>query len=593
MKIMHRPRSTAFEIFMRALHTQLLGFLVPLLAFSLVVLGVAYVVQAKQANQAVLGTAQALQDYMHNIYEQSDSLYLSMYHNDVMKAVDSLLSSKTISYADSRNVKMIMPWLRAVSNAGRVYDSIYIYMDNDSGRFLSSAQQNIFHLSSSSDREWLAEYEARRTGQDITWVSQRSYAPYGSGSPLPEKHILTIYRTIGSRWCLMLNLDADILADILDNLFLYKNESIFLMDGEQQILLSVNAGAVSDPAGALSAAKDGEITGDRHSLYTVVPMWNDQVRMLIAVPRASAFLQARTQMLMLLGLLVLCVLLCVLLAYIHSRRDQARLMALYRMFSPQEEGAPASGDLYTRIEQNIVHSYMRQESLEKALRQEHYDMQSMELLALQAQINPHFLVNTITTVFWMCLRLTGGKMNPACQMLENLNGFLTLLTGRPNEAISWQEEMDSLHCYLAIQSQRFQNRFSFSEEIDPAVLDRPVAKLLIQPMIENCFVHAMPEEGELHILLRVSLEDDGSIRITLRDDGVGMTPEQLRQVTDRLGNDMAYRHIGLYNVSKRLKLLYGLTDPMRIDSAPGQGTVISICLPEKPTEAMILRERMM
>ena len=74
MKRMHRPRSTAFEIFMRALHTQLLGFLVPLLAFSLVVLGVAYVVQAKQAKQAVLGTAQALQDCGDAVVGQGDML---------------------------------------------------------------------------------------------------------------------------------------------------------------------------------------------------------------------------------------------------------------------------------------------------------------------------------------------------------------------------------------------------------------------------------------------------------------------------------------------------------------------------------------
>ena len=589
---MHKPlrwKSAGMRIFILSLRTQLVYFLLPLIVFSAVSIGVMDHTQTRQVHQTVLSTARSVSDYTRSIYEQSDLMYLSMYHNTVMKDVESILTGATVSYEDMRSLKAIMPWLQAIGNAGPIYDSVYIYTSNPFGRFLSSGRESISNVEAAADRKWLDEFETRRSNKDLSWVSTRSYTPYGAVSRLPEKKILTIFRTIGSRCCLMLNLDAFVLSGILENSFVYRNETLFIVDRENTLLLSVNADEARTLPGPLSAVPDGQITEANGCLYTSASIWGDQARVVICVPRASAFAQVRPQLYLLCGILVLCVFFCVLLAYRHSRRDQDRLLALYRMFGDRDNAA-TSPDLYTRIEQNIVESYIRQGELEKELQKRQYDVQTMELLALQAQINPHFLVNTIMTIFWKCLRLTDGRMNPACHMLENLNGFLTLLTGKPNEAISWQQELVSLRCYLAIQKERYQDRFEFQEQIDPSVLERPVAKLLIQPMIENCFVHAMPEEGVLHISLQVSSDEGGGTLVVIRDDGVGMSDEQLAELEERLNSSASYKHIGLYNVNKRLKLLYGLAKPLDIQTGLGEGTSIRILLPAELNDTMALKK---
>jgi two-component system sensor histidine kinase YesM len=211
-----------------------------------------------------------------------------------------------------------------------------------------------------------------------------------------------------------------------------------------------------------------------------------------------------------------------------------------------------------------------------ALQEKNYQLKSSELLALQAQINPHFLVNTLNTVFWKALALTGGP-NEVSSMIEDFTQLLAQLMGDPNECVPLSEEMRCLQSYIDIQKRRFPDRFTYTTNIDPVIGDAAILKLILQPIVENCISHALVPEREINIQVDVCVRGD-SIELTVKDDGAGMTAEVLERL--RVPSDQhQYKHIGLYNTMKRLALFYNVDSPLTIDSCEGNGTIVRISVP--------------
>ena len=571
-----KRRSPTHDMFVHSLCRHLFSVLLPLMIFSAVLLIYHFQTNTRKAESVILSTTQTLQDYAENLFNQNNQLMLALYQTDVYSEIASMLRAEKLSYDNMISIQMILPWLGAYANAGDIIDSIYIYTPNTHGRFLSSGSVSPATLDAYFDTGWF-ESCLSRAGMEALWVEPRSYTRYKELAPT---ELLTVYRSIMNGRCfIIMNLSTESLRRTLQRSRIYEGQEILITDLQGQVLLST-----AEDDSALPAIKwSGE---DYHmaavnGFYSIsCPIWNQSCCLNLLVPGRIVYKDVLVQLSFSCIMLGCCIVLCVFLALHHARREEKKLRALYALVesSPSQPQGVKPYDIYSLIEQNMVSSYIRQSHLELELQKRSYVMKSMELLSLQAQINPHFLVNTLNTIYYMTLEATNGNEHPACHMIEDLSELLGLLTGNPNEPILWRQEIQYLHNYIAIQKCRFADRFEYTESIDESCLDWPITKLLLQPIVENCFVHAMPESKPLHIHLDIRLENQIQI-ITVTDDGIGMTDEQLKRLREHMNSDTSYRHIGLMNAMKRLRLLYDLQNPLQINRRPEGGTIVTIRIP--------------
>lgn len=579
-----RRHSVTRLFFLHSLRTHLLYLLLPLFLFFTTTIGVTFYYQSNQAQSTLRTTFQLLEDYTGNLFTQSDSLVLTFHQSNTYARASTLMKNEYISYQSAVALKYISEQLHSIADASQLIESVYVYTRNNNGRFLSSVS-GLNLLDAFYDTGWYDEYATRAPSND-TWVSRRRYARYDPAI-FPPTDVLTIYRSIMNGRCLVvMNVYTSQMLENAHSSFVYDRQETMLVQADGSVLLSTSdaPGFPVDKYFPLTSGAASPILGQSEGyFYSIKPIWNGSVHLVVAIPYSEVFRVVIIQLAAFGLMLLLCVVLCLVLAYRFADRERKKLQALYNLVEtnilptgPVETVKPY--DIYSHIEQNIVSFYVRQSTLEIELQKKDYEMKSMELLALQAQINPHFLINTLSTIFWMTLGLTDGTMNPACGMLDDLSELLGLLTGNPNEPISLETEVKCLRNYISIQKRRYAGRFEYTEDIDPRCPEIPIAKLLIQPIVENCLVHAMPNEGILHIALTVRLAAD-HLEILVRDDGVGIPPEEMRSLTVHLQQSAAYAHIGLYNTMKRLMLLYDLPSPLTIESGETGGTAVTLRIP--------------
>jgi two-component system LytT family sensor kinase len=192
------------------------------------------------------------------------------------------------------------------------------------------------------------------------------------------------------------------------------------------------------------------------------------------------------------------------------------------------------------------------------------------LEALSSQINPHFLFNTLNSVSSLI------RTNPeqARAVVYKLSNILRRLLRRHDNFNPLRDELNFIDDYLSIEMVRFGEKLRFAKDVGADTLDRPVPSMLLQPLIENCIRHGLSGKLEGGTILLASHIVDGRLRLVVEDNGVGI-PEA------RLATLLA-QGIGVSNINERLKLFFGSSYRMWIDSRPGQGTRIEIELPELP-----------
>jgi len=196
---------------------------------------------------------------------------------------------------------------------------------------------------------------------------------------------------------------------------------------------------------------------------------------------------------------------------------------------------------------------------------------SMELKALQAQINPHFLFNTINTI----ASLIRTDPPQARELLREFAAFYRRTLESGEELIPLEVELDYVRRYFHFEKARFGQRVELIERADPELLDVSVPAFIVQPLVENAIQHGMRPEGTLHITLDVRCDAD-AIRIAVRDDGVGMTADRLEAAL-KSGSGTGLG-IALKNVDDRLRGHFGQDSGVRVESSEGAGTVVALVI---------------
>lgn len=197
-----------------------------------------------------------------------------------------------------------------------------------------------------------------------------------------------------------------------------------------------------------------------------------------------------------------------------------------------------------------------------------------ELDILQAQINPHFLYNTLDSINWMAL-LAGQR--DLSKMVVLLGNFLRLSLNKGKNVYRVRDELEHLRSYMQIQSIRYGGRIVYSEDVEETLNDLYMVKLLIQPMVENCVLHAFEGAGGTGRILLTARGRDDHIIFTIADDGCGIAQDKLAHLFSLKGA----QGFGLKNVDQRIKMYYGDRYGISISSTPGKGTQVVVTIPQR------------
>ncbi|MDD9272168.1 histidine kinase [Paenibacillus sp. GCM10023248] len=199
-----------------------------------------------------------------------------------------------------------------------------------------------------------------------------------------------------------------------------------------------------------------------------------------------------------------------------------------------------------------------------------------ELEVLQSQINPHFLYNTLNSV----VRMVGtGKNDEVVTTITSLSKFFRISLSKGKSIITIGDEIEHIRNYLIIQKMRYKDKFDYSIEADEEVLAYKTLKLILQPFVENALYHGieyMVDEGHIHISAR-KFKD--TIVLQVRDNGVGMSEETLKNIMNGSVKSEKGSGVGLRNVHERIQLYFGPEYGVKVESELEEGTVVKITIP--------------
>lgn len=222
-----------------------------------------------------------------------------------------------------------------------------------------------------------------------------------------------------------------------------------------------------------------------------------------------------------------------------------------------------------------VMTHKIQELMEQNVHEQEEKRKS-ELRALQSQINPHFLYNTLDSIIWMA---EGKKNEEVVLMTASLARLLRQSISNEDEVVPIANEVEYARGYLTIQKMRYKDKLEFQIDVDSSILYIPLIKLVLQPIIENAIYHGLKYKESKGLLIVKGFMKDGNAVLQVIDDGVGMDEETLAHIYDKHKVNYHSNGVGVYNVQKRLKLYYGDDYGITYESEKGKGTTATITIP--------------
>lgn len=360
--------------------------------------------------------------------------------------------------------------------------------------------------------------------------------------------------------------------------FIMDTEGNLVYHPQQQLIYS---GLKREDTTILKSLEDGSHIRDS-VIYTIYTLQNCNWR-IMGVSYVDELITAKVMsMLRLLAAMLLLALAATIAAgMVFSRmitKPANQLGEAMRAFEKNAEGF-----VYQQIEgtseivalsDSFGHMVVRIQKLMEKVRQEEITLRKTELNALQAQINPHFLYNTLDSIAWMCEE---ERNKEAVVMVNALAKLFRISISKGHELITIQKECEHAESYLKIQKYRYRNQFTYEFRVQESCREYLCNKITLQPIIENAIYHGLDMSDEGKIMIEVKERDD-KIILSVSDNGVGMSQEQCREILHRDAKDKT--GIGIKNVNDRIQIYFGNQYGLSIESELDEGTRVEISIPK-------------
>lgn len=370
------------------------------------------------------------------------------------------------------------------------------------------------------------------------------------------------------------------------------SEYIYLMDSNGEIIYHpkqklIYTNLYEENNLAAAAYEDGSVQeefGGEKRLVTVKTISYTGWKLVSVVPMSSFEMGLSGMRMFVILLTALVMLMIIILNQLVSARIANPLQKLNESVKEWEAGN-LNPDIYVGGSLEVEHLGKTLRSTVEQIRELMHDIlveqeekRKSELDALQSQINPHFLYNTLDSIVWM---IEGERYEDAVFMITQLASLFRISLSRGKTIISIEDEVKHAKNYMNIQKIRYKNIFSIDFEIDEDILNCCTVKLVIQPLLENAIyygVECMDGDGEIRV---VGYRKEHDVYIEVRDNGLGMPKETVEALlTENNRVRKSGSGVGLINVHNRIRLRFGNPYGLEIESQPDEGTTVRIHLPD-------------
>ncbi|WP_433938968.1 sensor histidine kinase [Paenibacillus lautus] len=443
-------------------------------------------------------------------------------------------------------------------------------------------------LTAETQQEWLVE-AARRNGTGISYVM--SEAPVAEGITFGQMtntdsisliRTMDLYNSERQSNLLVVSFNKSKLLNIIKTLLPSENSRIALLNERGEVVVETGRVYQED-----ITEKDMTVTID--SDYST---W----RLELVQPKSELYKETDQLRLFTVAIIALSILLAIIISWVVYSGIASPVLKLSRGMKRL-----SSGELNIHVDTKrkdefgfLIQSFNKMAVVQKHLIEDHYEQQlrltTTELKFLQSQINPHFLYNTLDSIYWTAKNYDADEIS---EMVMNLSKFFRLSLNKGRQVFTIEESITHLHYYLRIQQLRFMDNFTVDYQISEESKGVPILKLLLQPLVENAIIHGMEGKssgGSLVISSRI--EKGNMVIISVQDNGPGISEERLRYIQHELemmgsrsvpASSQDEEHVkdlfGLRNVLGRMKLYYGREADLTVHSVAGEGTTVTISIP--------------
>lgn len=502
----------------------------------------------------------AVQSYYNVILDEMDSLSLMFSTNPEMMArmMNVLQEGGVVDLDNYREIRLIRSFLSAPANARPYIHNIYVYLQNPLDLVLS-ADLAFIPLSQLEDNSWFATY------QNLPATSQ-SYSErvhLKAGAPT-QQSIIRIMRPITNQLNARMGVIVlDIREASLAQAYQFQEGEVLEVRNRDGELLFSNTEHPYEQDEMLYFQAESSKYGWEYSLGMYKPL----------LYRLSTTLMYYT-----IALTFAALLLGLYLTQRTNRQEHKFLSNVMKQLTQVAdadltgEGPEEYKNIFDYLNHHVIKTFLEQDYLR-------WQKEAMEYRALQMQINPHFLFNTLDTINWKAVKLAEGE-NDVSRMILLLSKLLKYSLQVDDFAgVPLAKELEQTSYYVQLQNIRFPGRFTYTVSIDPDLLDVRVPSLLLQPILENSFNHGFVEGKVLTIKVEASKEAE-NLKIVVSDDGKGLGEKELSALNNR-GIDVLKKKksLGLMNINKRLMLFSQGKSPIVVASPKAGGVTVTIVLP--------------
>lgn len=522
----------------------------------------------------------SMEVYLRNIMKLSDTIYYGIIKNTNLSE-DSIGEKLTLLY---NNNKEQVSNIALISKEGEPISVV------PAARFRKNFK--------AEDEEWFVNALNKTENIHFTLPHVQKMFEKGDNS---YNWVISMSRaveiTVGGsteQAVLLIEMAYQGLEEVLDEVTLGNGGYIYLMDSNGDIIWHpkfelIASGRVKEnnlvAAGYDDGSREEIFNGTRQTVVTKTVGYTGWKLVGVIKGTGISLNMLKTRLFIVFVILLIIFIVILINSYISFRVTNP-IRELEKSVKELEEGN-LDADIYMGGSYEVQHlgksvqdMKFRIKGLMQDIVNEHEEKRKSEFDSLQAQINPHFLYNTLDIIVW---QIENEKQSEAVHTVTALARFFRLSLGKGKNIVTVKDEIDHVKNYLMIQHMRFKNKFDYEFDIAEDVLELPSLKLMLQPLVENAIYHGMEfMDGDGMIMVKAWREED-ELYLSVADNGLGMTEDKVEMILtgkSTSGNGRG-SGIGVKNVNERIKLYFGEAYGLTIDSEPDEGTTVIIHLPAK------------
>ena len=536
----------------------------------------------RQMADVTHGSVSTIKNAIDSIIHTSEQLAIQTILNQNVQTF--CIPSKFSGSSTSELYQVLRSYISNFTNIYPYINSIYIYSQN---RELIIDNFEITTFSEHADNNWIDCYEKGDINK-TTIISRKKSDRY--------PHFISIIRSISlddktKAGCVVINLDVEHLNDILSGMEDVNPYSTIIYDENNKIILCKDIKQTGKPVydylesesysalknssyGSMKLAENDYFFARNTSAYY-------NFTYLTLIPKTHF-----NNMLSSLGFVFLIYVLLLPIGLIISAlitlRTYAPIQQIINLLLPEQSPNDENSmeNEITYITNTIRNTLDKNLELTEELRYRMLLLNQAQAYALQAQINPHFLNNTLESINWTAINELGEK-NKISAMIKSLSALFDISLDNTHYLIPIKEELQHTNIYTHIISLNYGSDLNFIWHIEDGITSHKTVKLSLQPILENAVIHGIsPHHGKGEIVIDAKYHDEG-ILITVSDNGVGMNEKELAELQNELASNVLHgKRIGIKNVNQRIKLLFGEKYGLTITSEKNVGTKVSIFIPK-------------